>query len=201
MPQCSPTNKPATHNAIYNGPDIPGLTVGKRYDLVHDENAYSCIVINDNGMYFEVDGQEFRDVQCLQSLHKLDGLPACTTAASGPTRVKYIGKADGSAAKDLTIGNTYELDGSFVSSTGKFVKIYRDDAGDPHDVYATHVVPEHACTTGRGRAVPVDPDFDDAIQFSADIGIETITRDAVPEPEGPKSTEDLRAHRYTPDLY
>ena len=50
--------------------------------------------------------------------------------------------------------------------------------------------------------VTTDWDDDEANDAACNThGIEAIARDVVPEPEGPKSTEELRQHRYTPNLY
>lgn len=136
-------------------------------------------------------------------------------------KVEYLGESDGSTAKDLTIGNTYELDGSFVSVTGKFVKIYRDDVGDPHDVYAHTVrtkLDDRPLTNKpvfgaqyNKDPVPVAPmpDIDDdweedeandAFASGTDLSKYHVP-DVEPVPDGPKSTDDLRKYRFKPDIF
>ena len=74
MPLCTQTNKPATHSGKYDpisGPQI-GLTPGKRYELIHNDVSYTCILINDHGSYFETDAQDFSQIT---DLHSLDDRP------------------------------------------------------------------------------------------------------------------------------
>lgn len=75
MPICSPTNKPATHSGVYDPitASVPGLTQGKRYDLIHDNASYTCILINDHGSYFVCDAQDFSKIV---NLSTLDDRPA-----------------------------------------------------------------------------------------------------------------------------
>ena len=69
MPLVRKTNKPATHSGNYDPisriAPVPGLTVGKRYDLIHDDASYTCILINDHGSYFETDAQDFSQITAL----------------------------------------------------------------------------------------------------------------------------------------
>ena len=136
-------------------------------------------------------------------------------------KVRYIGKC----GNDLTTGNHYEAETGLSPAN---INILADDAGDEHCV-AKHdcviVLDDRPLTAkpvfgAQKDPVPapdypvfdVDADWEedeanDTFSHGLDPadylapGVQVIARDVEPVPDGPKSTDELRKYRYTPDTF
>ena len=126
----------------------------------------------------------------------------CTTTPTG--RYTHLGTYDGPPGHGLTWGVEYSL--IYCNNSGDVT--LRDDRGQwvytKGSVFGS--IKDLSMTGGAPIPMPDLDDWEDDEAFVPDpsdpnFGIEAIVRDVAPVPDGPKSTEDLRAHRYTPDLY
>ena len=133
----------------------------------------------------------------------------------GSTDYTHVGIWQGPDNIEMTNGQSYHLIYDSISDSVTF----RSDLSNwlnadgcmfdvTHDFSVPGSIPNRQTKPKAPQAaVPVPVMHDDDLDAASwddgcDMtGLEAIARDVAPVPEGPKSTEELRSHRYTPDLY